>query len=73
MKENQWAMYEKYIEPRMDKLFREKQYLELMLFMGAILENELRDVNLSFERFIDKMVRKHKMRFTIKKLPMITI
>ncbi len=67
MNEEKWEKYEKEIEPKMDKLYRNKQFLELVFFMSTILEEEIKDVILLYETQIEKLLTEYQLEFSINK------
>jgi hypothetical protein len=63
-----WDKYKKDIEPRMKKLEKNGQLLELAMFMSLILEKELQETISIYEELTEKAILKYDMQFLINKI-----
>lgn len=60
--------YEKELEPRMKKLFDNKQFLELFTFMSYILEKQMQETISSYEELMKAISSKYGIGFSIKEI-----
>jgi len=65
MTSEHWKKYLSYLEPRIDKLFENKFYLEIILYFSALLERELKDLIEIYEKLIPKRIveKNNKVQF----------
>lgn len=63
MQNKYWKKYQKEIEGRIDKLLKEKYYIEVVFWFSNILEIELKDIIIEHQKAVKFVCQKEKIKF----------